>query len=161
MIKTKRNRIGNVALLTGILTCLICWQNSYLFAQQKVEEETSDKPVELRAPSVTEQTITVDGKSINYTATVGYMIQTDADGKPIGYFFYTAYTKQGEDSVSRPLTFCFNGGPGTSSIYLHMLTIGPKRPCFWKTAILRHRHPVWWTMWIHGLASPIWCSSIP
>ena len=127
MIKTKRNRIGNVALLTGILTCLICWQNSYLFAQQKVEEETSDKPVELRAPSVTEQTITVDGKSINYTATVGYMIQTDADGKPIGYFFYTAYTKQGEDSVSRPLTFCFNGGPGTSSIYLHMLTIGPQK----------------------------------
>ncbi len=87
MIKTKRNRIGNVALLTGILTCLICWQNSYLLAQQKVEEETSDKPVELRAPSVTEQTITVDGKSINYTATVGYMIQTDADGKTIGYFF--------------------------------------------------------------------------
>ena len=127
MIKTKRNRIGNVALLTGILTCLICWQSSYLFAQQKAEEETSNKPVELRAPSVTEHTITVDGESINYNATVGYMIQTDADSKPISYFFYTAYTKQGEDSVSRPLTFCFNGGPGTSSIYLHMLTIGPQR----------------------------------
>ena len=139
MIKTKRNRIGNVVLLTGILTCLICWQSSYLFAQQKVEEETSNKPVELRAPSVTEHTITVDGESINYNATVGYMIQTDAesgrgeriwedaDNKPISYFFYTAYTKQGEDSVSRPLTFCFNGGPGSSSIYLHMLTIGPQR----------------------------------
>ena len=127
MIKTKRNRIGNVALLTGILTCLICWQSSYLFAQQKAEEETSNKPVELRAPSVTEHTITVEGESINYNATVGYMIQTDADSKPISYFFYTAYTKQGEDSVSRPLTFCFNGGPGTSSIYLHMLTIGPQR----------------------------------
>ena len=127
MIKTNRNRIGNVALLTIILTCLICWQSSYLFAQQKVEEETSDKPVELTAPSVTEQTITVGGKPINYKATVGYMIQTDADDKPIGYFFYTAYTKQGGDSVSRPLTFCFNGGPGTSSIYLHMLTIGPQK----------------------------------
>ena len=127
MIKTNRNCIGNVALLTGILTCLICWQSSYLFAQQKAEEETSDKPVELRAPSVTEHTITVDGESINYSATVGYMIQTDADSKPIGYFFYTAYTKQDEDSVSRPLTFCFNGGPGSSSIYLHMLTIGPRK----------------------------------
>jgi carboxypeptidase C (cathepsin A) len=127
MIKTPWNRIGNVALLTGTLTSLICWQSSYLFAQQKTEEETSDKPVELRAPSVTEQSITVDGKSINYKATVGYMIQTDGDGKPIGYFFYTAYTKQGEDSVSRPLTFCFNGGPGSSSIYLHMLTIGPQK----------------------------------
>ena len=91
MIKTHRNSIGSVALLTGILTCLICGQSSYLFAQQKAEEETSDKPVELRAPSVTEQTITVDGKSINYTATVGYMVQTDADSKPIGYFLGLIY----------------------------------------------------------------------
>ena len=132
MIKTNRNRIGNLALLTGILPCLICWQSSYLFAQHvdlnvSTKTESSDKPVELSAPSVTEHTITMDGESINYSATVGYMIQTDADNKPIGYFFYTAYTKQDEDSVSRPLTFCFNGGPGSSSIYLHMLNVGPQK----------------------------------
>ena len=127
MIKMNRNRIGNVASLAIILTCLICWQSSYLFSQQNVAEETSGKSVELRAPSVTEHSITVDGESINYEATVGYMVQRDADSKPIGYFFYTAYAKRGEDSASRPLTFSFNGGPGSSSIYLHMLTIGPQK----------------------------------
>ena len=79
MIKTNRNRIGNLALLTGILPCLICWQSSYLFAQHvdlnvSTKTESSDKPVELSAPSVTEHTITMDGESINYSATVGYMI---------------------------------------------------------------------------------------
>ncbi len=118
------NRTTKAALVIGILACLIVWQPGNLAARD--EAQTSDLPVELKPPSVTEQSITIDGKTIEYTASVGYMTQKDQEGKVLGYLFYTAYIKKNKDSTSHPLTFCFNGGPGSASIYLHMLTIGPK-----------------------------------
>jgi len=45
--------------------------------------------------------------------------------KPTAELFYTAYTLDGADPAKRPITFCFNGGPGASSVYLHMAAIGP------------------------------------
>ena len=85
------------------------------------------KPLELTPPSVTKHSITVNGKKIDYTATVGYVDMKDQYGKVLSHMFYTAYVKDGEDALKRPLTFAFNGGPGSSSIYLHMLTLGPRR----------------------------------
>jgi carboxypeptidase C (cathepsin A) len=70
------------------------------------------------------QTITVHGKTIHYTATVGTIELKDDKGKATGEVVYTAYTV---DAPNRPVTFAFNGGPGASSVYLNMGAIGPKR----------------------------------
>ena len=87
-------------------------------------EKNPFKPV---PPSVTKQSITINGKTLSYTATVGHMTMRDEKGGVLGYMYYTAYVKDGEQTTKRPLTFAFNGGPGSSSCYLHLLTIGPRR----------------------------------
>lgn len=73
------------------------------------------------------QTITVNGKTIHYTATVGTIAVKNAEGKATGEVVYTAYTV---DGPNRPVTFAFNGGPGASSVYLNMGAFGPKRVHF-------------------------------
>jgi carboxypeptidase C (cathepsin A) len=80
--------------------------------------------------SKTEHTITVDGKKINYEATAATMLMKDEEGKTQASIFYIAYTKIGEDPAKRPITFCFNGGPGSSSVWLHMGAFGPRRVSF-------------------------------
>ncbi len=79
--------------------------------------------------SVTEHEITIGGKVIKYKATAGYMPLKDADGdKTKANIFFIAYTKEGvDDPAKRPVTFSFNGGPGSASIWLHMGALGPKR----------------------------------
>jgi carboxypeptidase C (cathepsin A) len=81
------------------------------------------------------QTITVNGKAIHYTATVGTIMMKGKDDKPTGVVMYTAYTvdeAKGEvkGSVHRPVTFALNGGPGASSVYLNLGAIGPKHISF-------------------------------
>ena len=79
-------------------------------------------------PSVTKHTITIDGKSISYTATVGELIVNKPDEKPGASMFYVAYTRDDvRDKRTRPLTFAFNGGPGSSSVWLHLGGLGPRR----------------------------------
>jgi carboxypeptidase C (cathepsin A) len=82
-----------------------------------------------------EQTITVNGKTLHYTATVGTIRLKDATGKPTGDVMYTAYTldrdKDGEKGEpDRPVLFAVNGGPGASSVYLNLGAIGPKHVAF-------------------------------
>ena len=92
----------------------------------------------------TQHELRLDGQVIKYTATVGWLIlkrdefgkkegKAEKDGKdpgekPIARFGYTAYTLDDvKDASRRPVTFAFNGGPGSSSIWLHMAVLGPKR----------------------------------
>lgn len=78
--------------------------------------------------SVTHHTITIDGRTIAYTATAGLMTLPNDKGEPRAEVFFVAYTRDGQDDpASRPLTFAFNGGPGSSSVWLHMGALGPKR----------------------------------
>ncbi len=80
-------------------------------------------------PTVTKHTITVDGKTLNYTATVAQMPLKDAAGETEAHIFYMAYTlDSASDSAKRPLTFCFNGGPGSASMWVHMGGMGPRSP---------------------------------
>src|ERR1043165_1585451 len=80
-------------------------------------------------PVVTHHTLTVDGKAINYTATVAQMPLKDAAGETEAHIFYMAYTLDGvADQAKRPLTFCFNGGPGSASMWVHMGGMGPRSP---------------------------------
>jgi carboxypeptidase C (cathepsin A) len=78
-------------------------------------------------PVATHHQITVDGKLLKYTATAGRLPIKRADGKIEAQMFYIAYTLDNEDAAKRPLTFAFNGGPGSASIWLHMGALGPKR----------------------------------
>jgi len=79
------------------------------------------------APIVTHHQITVDGKLLKYTATAGRLPIKRADGKIEAETFFVGYTLDGQDAAKRPLTFAFNGGPGSSSIWLHMGALGPRK----------------------------------
>jgi carboxypeptidase C (cathepsin A) len=69
----------------------------------------------------------VNGKTLNYTATAGTLILKKAD-KPWASMFYVAYTSDDvPDAAKRPITFSFNGGPGSASVWLHLGALGPKR----------------------------------
>ena len=77
---------------------------------------------------VTRHTIVVGGKSITYTATAGTLILRDKDAEPIASMGYIAYIESDvKDPSARPITFAYNGGPGSSSLWLHMGALGPRR----------------------------------
>ena len=78
-------------------------------------------------PVGTHHQITVDGRLLKYTATAGRLPIKRADGKIEAEMFYVAYTLDGQETSKRPLTFAFNGGPGSASIWLHMGALGPRR----------------------------------
>jgi len=78
-------------------------------------------------PVITHHQATVNGKTFNYTATAGRLPIKREDGKIEAEMFFVAYTLDGQDASRRPLTFAFNGGPGSASVWLHMGALGPKR----------------------------------
>jgi len=79
------------------------------------------------APVVTHHQMYVDGKQLKYTATAGRLPIKRADGKIEAEMFFVGYTLDGQDVAKRRLTFAFNGGPGSSSIWLHMGALGPRK----------------------------------
>jgi carboxypeptidase C (cathepsin A) len=79
-------------------------------------------------PIVTHHEIHAGGKTLKYTATTGMMpLKNNDTGDVEAHIFYIAYTLDGQSAEHRPLTFSFNGGPGSASVWLHMGAIGPKR----------------------------------
>jgi carboxypeptidase C (cathepsin A) len=90
--------------------------------KDKEEYDVSEVP-----PVVTHHQVTVDGKPLKYTATVGRLPIKRGDGKIEAEMFFVAYALDGQDAGKRPLTFAFNGGPGSATIWLHMGALGPKR----------------------------------
>jgi carboxypeptidase C (cathepsin A) len=78
--------------------------------------------------SVTKHTATIGGKVISYTATAGALLLLNEKEEPIALYGYTTYVKDGEaDAAKRPVTFSYNGGPGSSSMWLHLGIMGPRR----------------------------------
>src|SRR5271163_2666157 len=78
-------------------------------------------------PVITHHSLTLNGKTLSYTATTGRLPIKREDGKTEAEMFFVAYTLDGQDPAKRPLTFAFNGGPGSASVWLHMGALGPKR----------------------------------
>jgi carboxypeptidase C (cathepsin A) len=79
-------------------------------------------------PSVTSHSLKINGKTLDYTATAGHLLLKDDSGKPKASVFFIAYVKNPpENPAGRPITFAFNGGPGASSVWLHLGGLGPKR----------------------------------
>ena len=98
---------------------------------EKQTKESEPAPQEEKKV-VTQHSITLNGEEIKYTATAGTIILKEEDEdkgqKPKASIFYIAYTRDGiKDHAKRPITFSFNGGPGSSSVWLHLGLLGPKR----------------------------------
>ncbi len=77
--------------------------------------------------SATQGSVTVDGKSIAYTADTGILVLKNDKQEPTAGMSYVAYMANGKEAASRPIMFIYNGGPGSSTIWLHMASFGPKR----------------------------------
>ncbi|SCX88569.1 S10 family peptidase [Microvirga guangxiensis] len=96
--------------------------------QQRGEQEARRPRAEAQAlppESVTRHTLELSGRTLQFTATAGHLTLTDQQGAPQAEIAFVAYTKDGSDAATRPVTFAVNGGPGASSAYLHLLAIGP------------------------------------
>jgi carboxypeptidase C (cathepsin A)/GH25 family lysozyme M1 (1,4-beta-N-acetylmuramidase) len=78
-------------------------------------------------PVVTQDKITIDGNSLKYKTTAGRLPIKRGDGQIEAEMFFVAYTLDGENVGQRPLTFAFNGGPGSASLWLHMGALGPRK----------------------------------
>ncbi|HSR50255.1 MAG TPA: peptidase S10 [Acidobacteriota bacterium] len=75
-----------------------------------------------------DHSVTIGGEVIDYRARAGTLVLKEEDGTPRAEVFFVAYTRTGvEDDSQRPVTFTFNGGPGSSSVWLHLGGVGPKR----------------------------------
>jgi carboxypeptidase C (cathepsin A) len=96
---------------------------------------TTEPPKPVDDLVTTRHTLTIDGQELHYTATTGRIVlrqEVLTDGKfdglkPKAEVFLTAYTLDDADAADRPVTFAFNGGPGSSSIWLHLGLLGPRR----------------------------------
>jgi carboxypeptidase C (cathepsin A) len=84
-------------------------------------------PIPPEMKSETKHDWTVGARPVHYTATAGTLLIKDAEGKPNQSVFYVAYTEDGAAAKSRPVTFLYNGGPGSASLWLHMGSVGPVR----------------------------------
>jgi carboxypeptidase C (cathepsin A) len=94
--------------------------------QTNVEKPPASIPPEKR--SVTEHELSIGGKTIQYTATAGNLLISGEDEQADASVFYVAYTLSGVSDVrTRPVTFLYNGGPGSASMWLHMGSVGPVR----------------------------------
>jgi carboxypeptidase C (cathepsin A) len=76
--------------------------------------------------SQTQHSARIDGKDVKYTATTGTLPIRSDDGTIAARMFFVAYTKDGEDPRTRPISFLYNGGPGSATVWLHMGSFAPK-----------------------------------
>jgi len=89
--------------------------------------EDAGIPIPPESSSVTKHELAVGGRTVHYTATAGNLLIRDEQDKANGSIFYAAYTEDGVDAKTRPVTFFYNGGPGAASLWLHMGSFGPVR----------------------------------
>lgn len=84
-------------------------------------------PGAVEAAAVSTQTLSANGQTLTYTATAGHLLARDAAGAAQASVFYVAYTLPGAAAATRPVTFFYNGGPGSASVWLQLGSFGPKR----------------------------------
>lgn len=95
---------------------------------KKEKEQESSQCSEKEEFSETKHQAVINGKTVAYRAVAGNLILRDENCKPEASMFYISYIKEGTGVESdRPITFCFNGGPGSSSVWLLLGVLGPKR----------------------------------
>jgi carboxypeptidase C (cathepsin A) len=80
--------------------------------------------------SFSEGSVSVEGKRVSYKAVAGTIVlhgKNEKENEPTVSMFYVAYFKKGADAAKRPITFIYNGGPGSATVWLHMGAFGPRR----------------------------------
>jgi carboxypeptidase C (cathepsin A) len=94
--------------------------------KDKEREKEKEKEPEERT-SRTRHSVTIDGRTLPFTATAGTMVLKDEAGKAKASVFYVAYVREDvKDAAARPVTYSFNGGPGAAALWVHMGAFGPK-----------------------------------
>jgi carboxypeptidase C (cathepsin A) len=108
----------------AVLAALAC--HSLQAQEPRARADTTRAASESPAP-VTRHRITVNGEAIAYTAKAGMMpIRNAQTGNVEGNIFYVYYKRDGGNATTRPISFIFNGGPGSSTVWLHLGAFGPK-----------------------------------
>lgn len=120
-----------IALLATAVSVLPAYaqtdKNQPPAGEQQPQSPKSEPPAPLEKNSVTHHELSLNGRSIKYTATAGTLTIKDEEEKPYGSLFYVAYTLDGTEAKSRPVSFLYNGGPGSATLWLHMGSFGPVR----------------------------------
>ena len=93
----------------------------------QAQEQQVSAAQRLPADSVTQHVLELPDRTLNFTATAGSIPITNASGKTLAEIAYVAYTLKGASVGNRPVTFAMNGGPGSSSSWLHIGALGPWR----------------------------------
>jgi len=131
MIKTTP-RLSGICTVALLVSASALVQGRGNQPPQNPPANTQDSPrVETYAAtddkvSQTSHTIRLDGREIKYTATAGTLPIRLDNGQVSARMFFVAYTKDGEDVKTRPVSFLYNGGPGAATIWLHMGSFAPK-----------------------------------
>lgn len=111
-----------IRLLSSLLFCSLA-----LFAQAQ-DKQKQQFVLDSNSLSTSSHQVQIEGKTIKYTAKAGYLSLETEYGEKEAHVFFVAYTLDGvKDIAKRPLTFSFNGGPGSSSVWLHLGVLGPRR----------------------------------
>ncbi len=107
-----------------LLLALILTSGVTIAAEKNAHSAKKNKPEKVVKKQAS---VTIDGKKIDYTATTSRLVLKTDDGKPRASIFYVAYTRDDIKDVStRPVMFAFNGGPGSSAVWLHIGALGPR-----------------------------------
>ena len=114
--------MNNAVRLRTVLCILICIANYALGANPQEKPDLQKEQI-----STTKHKMQLNGKELQYTAIAGFLPIMNESNEVQANMFFTAYIKDGQDSVKRPVAFAFNGGPGASSVWLHLGCLGPKR----------------------------------
>ncbi|MEI9894142.1 MAG: hypothetical protein WDN28_09710 [Chthoniobacter sp.] len=138
---------------------------------KKPEEKPKDEKAKEDKPKESKGSVTIAGQEVKYVAKAGLLplLKEDGSGERarVFYVYYAAVGADGKplataDAAKRPITFCFNGGPGSSAVWLHFGGLGPaqggaRSP---RPPVCAAR-PQWWPIRIRSSMSPISSSSIP
>jgi carboxypeptidase C (cathepsin A) len=137
MIKSYNSLLLTVAMVALGLTPVAAQEtNATNAALPKADAKAKDDaksaavtiPDAATKPVLTTNTVTIAGQSVTYAVETGMLPLLKTDGAARASVFYIAYTRQGPtNKASRPVMFCFNGGPGSSSVWLHLGGLGPRR----------------------------------
>lgn len=128
----------SIRMLLIIALLLLGPSWGYSAEEKKVQEpppassaaptRAGEKPSPAEKLAITHHALQKGEQVLNYTATAGCLQLKDESGKPKADMFFVAYVKEPQqDGSQRPITFLFNGGPGASSVWLHLGAVGPKR----------------------------------
>jgi carboxypeptidase C (cathepsin A) len=109
---------------------LICISFSGTWADTETQPAKAEPPASVpSAPHqfVTHHKIQIGSETLSYTAEAGEIVLPDSEGSPKASIWSVSYVKEGADRANRPIIFLFNGGPGSSAVWLHLGAFGPKR----------------------------------